>query len=626
MAVFSAEQFEEFLSAVMRMAGGGEGGAGQPPGLGEGRGRPLVAKHVRCDSFQGGAWDDWAFAFKRSIRSQSSHVFRCMQRIETAEDELDEETELPQEMEPRSGELYDILCQHCKGEALGVVRATKDMRGFEAWQKLHRKYNPRTMARGVRLLAEAVGPNKVKELRDVETAVHKWEEKLKVLESQFGEEIGENMRIAIFTNMLPAAVQDHIYTTIVKGTKYDELRDKIQAFIGNKLAVNMGPAPMDVGEVWWQAGDAEGGDNHDDLGVDAVWPTSQCHRCGGFGHFARECATPKGGGKGGDAGGKGDFEKGKGKGFDKGGFKGGFSKGMGKGKGFGKDFTKGGFKGGGGGGKGYQGTCWKCGKIGHTSAECNTAAAGAVEAEEAEERADCCQVEMGGVWLIGNVESRRESIEVHNQFEVLGQEEDDGEKEVGFEECTSEPPEPPTVGEWPARVRKRTCRGGGRCGYGSCREAKEEVEVDEVVAVNAVEDRTWTRLSGLMFNVAEVKKPLAAAAKIVEAGNRVILDPNPDKCFIENVDSKERMRLRKERGVYVIDAKFEAGGEGVITLDSGAGVSVWPKDMLAEVPMMPKKKGLKMMAANGTEIANIGQNMIKFQGLQGCGEDFRRRQ
>ena len=42
--------------------------------------------------------------------------------------------------------------------------------------------------------------------------------------------------------------------------------------------------------------------------------------------------------------------------------------------------------------------------------------------------------------------------------------------------------------------------------------------------------------------------------------------------------------------------------------------------------MMPEKRGLKMMAANGTEFANIGQKMIKFQGLQGCGEDFRRRQ
>ena len=60
--------------------------------------------------------------------------------------------------------------------------------------------------------------------------------------------------------------------------------------------------------------------------------------------------------------------------------------------------------------------------------------------------------------------------------------------------------------------------------------------------------------------------------------------------------------------------EFEAGAEGVITLDSGAGVSVRPKTFTKEVRMMPKKAGLKMVAANGTEIENVGQKVIKFQG------------
>ena len=67
-----------------------------------------------------------------------------------------------------------------------------------------------------------------------------------------------------------------------------------------------------------------------------------------------------------------------------------------------------------------------------------------------------------------------------------------------------------------------------------------------------------------------------------------------------------------------------------LTLDSGAGVSVWPKSKLQEVQMLPRQSGLKLVAANGSAIENIGQKIIKFRGVSGGGaheesKDFRRR-
>ena len=56
----------------------------------------------------------------------------------------------------------------------------------------------------------------------------------------------------------------------------------------------------------------------------------------------------------------------------------------------------------------------------------------------------------------------------------------------------------------------------------------------------------------------------------------------------------------------MFDVQFENGEQGTITLDSGAGVYVWPKDKLRDVPTMPKKQGLRMCAANGSEIKNHG--------------------
>ena len=54
----------------------------------------------------------------------------------------------------------------------------------------------------------------------------------------------------------------------------------------------------------------------------------------------------------------------------------------------------------------------------------------------------------------------------------------------------------------------------------------------------------------------------------------------------------------------------------MITVDSGAGVSAWPKELLKEVPMGPRNDGLRMIAANGTAIANLGSKVIQFRGAE----------
>jgi hypothetical protein len=62
-----------------------------------------------------------------------------------------------------------------------------------------------------------------------------------------------------------------------------------------------------------------------------------------------------------------------------------------------------------------------------------------------------------------------------------------------------------------------------------------------------------------------------------------------------------------------------------ITLDSGAGASCWPVELLKEVPMKPRQKGVKFKAANGTELMYHGRKDIKFKpcgGRASCNMEF----
>ena len=114
--------------------------------------------------------------------------------------------------------------------------------------------------------------------------------------------------------------------------------------------------------------------------------------------------------------------------------------------------------------------------------------------------------------------------------------------------------------------------------------------------VSTVAGEQWTGPTAIRFNVASVQRPLAAASKVVEKGGRVVMEPGGG--FIESIASGERIQFRIDRGVCVFDVKLGDGSPGVVALDSGAGVNVWPKTGSNEAKMEEKIRGLSMVAAN----------------------------
>ena len=142
---------------------------------------------------------------------------------------------------------------------------------------------------------------------------------------------------------------------------------------------------------------------------------------------------------------------------------------------------------------------------------------------------------------------------------------------------------------------------------------QEDEEIVPIMAVETQKAQAMTRTSAIEFHAADVRKPLASAVKMANAGNRIVLDKQGS--YVENVDTGERMEVKVQGETFVFDVQYGNGEPGVITLDSGAGVNVWPRGDLPEVRMLPKKPGLRMCAANGTEIANLDQKIVQLRGI-----------
>ena len=147
---------------------------------------------------------------------------------------------------------------------------------------------------------------------------------------------------------------------------------------------------------------------------------------------------------------------------------------------------------------------------------------------------------------------------------------------------------------------------------------------DADVEVSHVEGKAMTREAQIEFNEADVRKPLASAMLVTKAGNGIWLDANGG--YIQNLQTNECMEVRIENGVYVSDIELDDETEDVITLDSGAGCSVWPAGRHAgSAKMLPKKRGVGMVAANSTPIAHQGQRQVRFRGVKLDKPDFARR-
>ena len=79
--------------------------------------------------------------------------------------------------------------------------------------------------------------------------------------------------------------------------------------------------------------------------------------------------------------------------------------------------------------------------------------------------------------------------------------------------------------------------------------------------------------------------------------------------------------MRVEKNTYVFDVQAGGGESMAVTLDSGAGFSVWPKGWFAGSGsrLLPKTADVRMVAANGTDIPCHGQRVVEFRGVEASG-------
>ena len=131
-------------------------------------------------------YKDWTRSLKGAIRMRSGKLVKLMEKIEGADgmetQKAVEEVEFDEvDVSSYKGwqqvveELYCWLELLTTGEARAVVRAEDEGDGIQAWKRIHKQYNRRTISRLMRIQNACMYPKVVK-VNELVGAIMLWED------------------------------------------------------------------------------------------------------------------------------------------------------------------------------------------------------------------------------------------------------------------------------------------------------------------------------------------------------------------------------------------------------------------------------------------------------------------
>ena len=138
----------------------------------------------------------------------------------------------------------------------------------------------------------------------------------------------------------------------------------------------------------------------------------------------------------------------------------------------------------------------------------------------------------------------------------------------------------------------------------------QKEDEEEATAEKMMIGEVSGKLKGeMVFQVCDVMRALAAVARVVDKGNRVVFDA---ESYMQHKTSGKTIPIRRKGRSFVIDVVMEYGKKEEITIDSAAEESVCPEGCAEScgIERVEEGKELGLCGANGSNINHFGKRNV----------------
>ena len=158
-----------------------------------------------------------------------------------------------------SAAVAAALVSCTQGEVAVLVRRVlgADLgNGLRCWSAITQWFRPRSVVEEASSMARIIAPKRAKTVSELQTLIMNWELALAEHQAKFPEQISDSVKTAALRGMIPKDMVDRF---LDGPFDYEGLRARVSSYVGEKMAVaeNSDPKPMDIGEVDAQSDDED---------------------------------------------------------------------------------------------------------------------------------------------------------------------------------------------------------------------------------------------------------------------------------------------------------------------------------------------------------------------------------